>query len=155
MPKITVFALDCYPNTSDENEVSHELFAFVQSKKTLSSITLWIEFENVFAIVQGIIDILKTQCRPYLSLTLPYHEFNNEEVSRSDTKFRKSVINSIFRFLIFQKIILNDNNHLIGVNLEGWDTFTYSVIYTRNCIDVKLCDRYQRCATYIRRFSKR
>lgn len=64
----------------------HELFAFIQSKITLKSITLCIEFENPFEIVKGIIEILKTQSRPFLSMTVDYHGFNGEdEVSRSDT----------------------------------------------------------------------
>lgn len=84
MPKITDFALDCFPFTFDEEEVSHELFAFIQSKNTLKSIQLLIMFKNPFAIVTRLIEILKSESRPFLSVAFLHHEFyEEEEVSKS------------------------------------------------------------------------
>lgn len=80
MPKITEFTCRWYPKDfNGEKNDSHELFAFIQSKKTLKYITLYWSCENPFAIVREIIKILKTQSRPYLSLTFKDFKCNGEE----------------------------------------------------------------------------
>lgn len=147
MPKITDFALGCRHDyfdineAFDENKVTHELLAFVQSKETLKSINLMMEFENPFAIVRGIIAILKTQSRPYMSLTFDKHKFiGEEEVRKSDTAYRKLLFNNNFGYSNFQKKVLNANQHLIGVNLSEIHKKTSSVVYIRRWTDDNMCD---------------
>lgn len=98
MPKINEFYLSCYTNYFEEKEFSHEFFAFIQSKKTLKSIEIWPNFQNRSEIVRGIIEILNTQSRPCLHLTL--YTGGEEKVSKIDTISRRRKTQTLYTLYI-------------------------------------------------------
>lgn len=82
MPKIHTFMIDLFDNAQIQDE---DLLKFVESKKTLKSISVDRNATFDFEFLRQIIDILKKPCkpkRPFLELIIPFVRLAEDEVSK-------------------------------------------------------------------------